>query len=145
MFKLVPWSVRLAVVVLAAAVTGCWGTPKLLVRGTRTAGTSHFEFGYCKDPARSPPLISIDVGELDAAGREREPLVCRLSLRPNTGTTPIGTWNYGTALPGMASESCTPLEVGRSYRVSIQGGGNGSEVFTLSSTGELHAAGESCR
>ena len=138
-------SLRLPAVVLAAVVSGCWGTPKLAVRGTRTGATNHFEFGYCKDEGRSPPLISIDVGELDAAGHEREPLVCRLSLRPNTGTTPIGAWTYGTDLPSLATERCTPLEAGRSYRVSIQGGGNGSEVFTLSPAGELHAAGESCR
>lgn len=136
-----------AAVPLALSVsTGCWGTPKLAIRGAPTAGTSRFEFGYCRDPKQSPPLVSIEVAELDAAGGEREPPVCRLQLKPSTGTTPVPAWSYGAELPSLGTfHGCSALQAGHAYRVSIQGGGIGSEVFTVSDAGELRPAGESCR
>jgi hypothetical protein len=126
--------------------TGCWGTPRLAIRGAQTAGISRFEFSYCKDPKQSPPLVSIEVAELDAAGGELEPPVCRLQLEPSAGTAPVPGWSYGAELPSLgASHSCPALQAGHAYRVSIQGGGVGSEVFTISDADELRPAGESCR
>jgi hypothetical protein len=130
---------------LSAALCGCWGYPKLAIRGESTAAGVRFSFGYCAAGRPPPPLLAITVSESDATGKAIEPPVCRLSPREGEVPTRVDHWVYGSELPALVIMKCTPLQPNRRYQIGIGGGGDGAVGFTTDDKGVLKTIEAPCR
>lgn len=138
-------SVRSGLAAAMLLAAGCWGYPRLSIRGEQRLDGTLFNFSYCGSSKPPPALLSIAVNETDAQGRAVDPPICHLNRKENATPARVPEWRYGQALPALQPLVCAPLKSGARYLISIAGGGIGSAAFSTDERGRLRSIEEPCR
>ena len=129
----------LCVIALLGINCGANGTPGGVVHERREAsirinarlvnGLLRFDFSDCA--SRTDTLVrSVVVADADGE-------LCTLDVMEDTENQTLASWAYGTRVSGYQLGSCSSLEIGRRYQVSVAGAGDGIQVFQLNGRNEL--------